>query len=339
LTGGMPDQGKSSAARILMVGAMLDPTAELRIWVPDSNYDFEVFRPRCSRYVMGAEDEQIRQIRDDLLELRDEVQTRGELLVLHEEPEVSRALADKGVGLHPLVCLLEEAHVVITHKVYGEEISGLLVDIVRLDRKRLIHLILSTQAPTSTSMPRDVTRNCSNGIAFAVGDHVANDALLGQGAYAAGHRATELIPGTDKGTALVKGFGERAEMVQAYFLSVKRGSDEVTPIVKRSLAEIARRGRVVPGAGSPRAAIEVRDLLDDLDEVLGTERVRLADVPGLLRTLAPHWSAYRSMTGKELGEQLAQYGIRVTKTGNVPRLDPLDVRRALAGQSTADLDG
>jgi hypothetical protein len=32
-------------------------------------------------------------------------------------------------------------------------------------------------------MPRDVTRNCSNGIAFAVGDHVANDALLGQGAY------------------------------------------------------------------------------------------------------------------------------------------------------------
>ena len=76
---------------------------------------------------------------------------------------------------------------------------------MKLDRKRGIHLIVSTQAPTKDSMPRDVTRNCSNGIAFAVGDHVANDALLGQGAYAGGHRATELIPGTDRGTALSRG--------------------------------------------------------------------------------------------------------------------------------------
>jgi S-DNA-T family DNA segregation ATPase FtsK/SpoIIIE len=47
----------------------------------------------------------------------------------------------------------------------------------------------------------------------------------------------------------------------------------------------------VPGtltAGTvPAPAIEARDLLDDLDLVLGTDRVRLADVPALLRDLAP----------------------------------------------------
>lgn len=64
-------------------------------------------------------------------------------------------------------------------------------------------------------MPRQVTRTCSNGMAFAVGDHVANDALLGDGTSKAGHRATELIPGTDIGTAVVKGItGQRSDIVQ-----------------------------------------------------------------------------------------------------------------------------
>jgi DNA segregation ATPase FtsK/SpoIIIE, S-DNA-T family len=201
---------------------------------------------------------------------------------------------------------------------------------VKLGRKRAIHVIVSTQAPTKDSMPRDVTRNCSNGIAFAVGDHVANDALLGQGAYSAGHRATELIPGTDRGTALAKGLsGERSEVVQVYFLDVTKDNDQVTPIIERSLAEIGRRGRGVPGTGRDRTPIEMRDLLADLDQVLGDERVRLADLPALLRDLAPGWADYRSMTAVRLRELLDDAGVRVTNTGNVLRLDPADLRRVL----------
>lgn len=330
ICGGMPGQGKSSAARAIMAGAALDPTAELRIWVPDTNFDFEAFKARCSRYVMGAEDEHIRRIRDDLTELRAEVQTRGQLLINHGVPAVTRELASANVGLHPLVCLLEEAHIAIQHAVYGKEISGLLVDIVKLGRKRGIHVIVSTQAPTKDSMPRDVTRNCSNGIAFAVGDHVANDALLGQGAYAGGHRATELIPGTDRGTALCKGLsGERSDMVQVYYLDVSKGSDQVTPIIERALAEITRLGRGLPGA-SARAAIERRDLLGDLDRVAGAERVRLSDLPALLRDLAPGWGPYRALTGVQLRALLDAEGVRTTNPGNVPTLDPADLRRVLA---------
>ena len=341
ICGGMPGQGKSAAARAIMTGALLDPTAELRIWVPDTNFDFEVYRRRCSRYVMGAEDADIEQILEDLRELHAEVQSRGDLLVQHEEPAVTRKLADLGIGLHPLFALLEEAHIAITHRAHGEEISQLLVDIVRLGRKRGIHLIVSTQAPTKDSMPRDVTRNCSNGIAFAVGDHVANDALLGQGAYRGGHRATELIPGVDRGTAVVKGFsGERSEMVQAYFLDVAKGNDQVTPIVDRSLAELARRGKQVPGKDRPRALAEARDLLDDLSEALvGVEaRMRLTDVVGILRKNAPGWDQYKRMTGADLGTHLARLKIRVYKTGNMPSVDPADVHAAVAKSSTADLD-
>lgn len=343
ITGGMPGQGKSSAARVIMAGAALDPTAELRIWVPDANFDFEVFAPRCSRYVMGAEDEKIAEILADLRELHAEVQRRGQKLVEHETPAVTREMANTVAGMHPLFGLLEEAHVAIQHPKHGKEISQLLVDIVRLGRKRGIHLIVSTQAPTKDSMPRDVTRNCSNGIAFAVGDHVANDALLGQGAYRGGHRATELIPGTDRGTAVVKGFtGQRSDIVQVYFLDVSRDNDQVTPLIERAMAGIAKRGRGLPGGKpAPRAAIEQvdRDLLEDLDAVLGTESVNAADVPALLREHAPDWTPYRELTGKALREVLAaEYGIKVPSTGNRWPLDPVTVRDALAARATADLD-
>lgn len=334
IAGGMPGQGKSSAARVIMVGAALDPTAELRIWVPDTNFDFEVFRPRCSRYVMGAENEHIERIRDDLQELYAEVQLRGQILVDHETPAVTRRLASAGVGLHPLFCLLEEAHLCIQHKEFGAEISQLLIDIVRLGRKRGIHLIVSTQAPTKASMPRDVTRNCSNGISFAVGDHVANDALLGQGAYAAGHRATELIIGTDIGTAVVKGMvGEsRSAIVQVYFLTVARGSDQVSPLIARSIAAIEAAGRSVPRPGP----MERRDLLADVAAVLDDdEPIPVAEVPARLRRLAPSWGPYRSLTGKALREQLAdQHGIKVPSTANRWPLDPATVRAVLADRES-----
>jgi S-DNA-T family DNA segregation ATPase FtsK/SpoIIIE len=338
ITGGMPGQGKSSAARVMMAGAALDPSAELRIWVPDANFDFEAFRPRCSRYVMGAEDEKIEEILAHLRELHAEVQARGDLLVRYETPAVTRELASRNIGLHPLFCLLEEAHVAIQHPKFGAEIAKLLVDIVRLGRKRGIHVLVSTQAPTKDSMPRDVTRNCSNGVAFAVGDHVANDALLGQGAYTAGHRATELIPGTDRGTAVVKGFsGQRSDIVQVYYLDVAKENDQVTPIIDRAMAAIEERGRV-PGGVAP--AIEAsRDLLEDLDAVLGDDPVPVADLPALLAQLAPRWLPYRQLTGKALRERLAaEYGVKVPSTGNKWPVDPVTVRDSLAARATEDLD-
>ncbi|MEU4672434.1 cell division protein FtsK [Amycolatopsis sp. NPDC023774] len=340
ITGGIPGQGKSSADRVIAIGAALDPTVELRIWVPDANFDFEVFAPRCSRYVMGAEDEKIAQILADLRELHAEVQARGELLVKYEIPAVTREYASKGVGLHPIFCVLEEAHVAIQHPTYGKDIAQLLVDIVRLGRKRAIHMIVSTQAPTKDSMPRDVTRNCSNGIAFAVGDHVANDALLGQGAYAAGHRATELIPGTDRGTAVVKGFsGERSEIVQVYFLDVAKDNDQVTPLIERSLA--ALKGSHVPGADRPTSLIEApapRDLLEDLDEVLRdvTEPLAAAKVAPLL--IALDGREYAGLDGTKLRALLAQRGVKVPSTGNRYPIDPVTIREAMAAQATSDLD-
>ena len=331
ICGGAPEQGKSNGARVTAAGYTLDIITELRIFVPDLNYDFEPFKPRCARYLMGAEDEHIEAILAELEWLHDEIQRRGQLLIDHEQQEVTRELAHAGVGLHPLFWLLEEAHVAISHPKHGKDIGRLLGENVRLDRKRAIHMMVSTQAPTKDSMPRDVTRNCTVGIAFAVGDHVANDALLGQGAYRAGHRATELIPGVDRGTALCKGFsGERSEMVQVHRLDSKSDNDQVSPLVRRALAEMARKGRELPGSGLPM--LESRDLLADLAEVTraDVEPVRLSVLAVRLKDLAKAWGPYRQLTGVQLRQQLTGLDVRTTNTDNVPRLDPADLRAELA---------
>lgn len=336
IIGGQPGQGKSSAAKTLLLAAALDWRAELRIYVPDMNYDFAAFEPRCSRYVMGADDESIERIRDELRELEAEVQHRGELLVKYEQPSVTPELAAAGIGLHPLFVLLEECHVAFQHEEFGKDIQKSFINVVRLGRKRGIHLIPSTQAPTKDSIPRDITRNCTNGIAFAVSDHVANDALLGQGAYKGGHRATELLPGTDKGTAIVKGFeGERSMAVQVYFVDSSRDNDQVTPIIERSLAEIARRGKPVPGTGT-RVAVEKRNLLEDLAEVLGEDRVLARDAVGLLRDLAPRWQPYKDMNATSLRKELAALGVKTVNLSGRHHVDPAEVRRVLADRQLGE---
>jgi S-DNA-T family DNA segregation ATPase FtsK/SpoIIIE len=334
LCGGAPEQGKSNGARVVAAGCTLDLVVEMRLYIPDTNFDFERFRPRTARYVMGAEDEHLERILGDLEELKDELQSRGQLLVDMEQEEVTYQLAHAGIGLHPLFVLVEEAHIVIQHKKLGKDFQGLLCDLVKLDRKRGVHLMLSTQAPTKDSMPRDVTRNCTNGIAYAVGDHVANDALLGQGAYRAGHRATELIPGADRGTALCKGFGSeaRSEMVQAHRVSGREGNDQVTPLVRRALEAMAEQGRAVPGTEHGPLAIVSRDLLADLDAILAARSgtVRVADLPGMLRNLAKSWGPYRQLNGVQLRKLLDDEGVRTTNPGNVPTLAVDELRRALA---------
>ena len=82
-----------------------------------------------------------------------------------------------------------------------------------------------------------------------------------------------------------------------------------------------------------------RDLLEDLDAVLGTEPVKCADLPALLAAHAPGWAPYKRLSGKALREALARdHGIKVASTGNRWPLDPAAVRAVLARRATVDLD-
>lgn len=89
----------------------------------------------------------------------------------------------------------------------------------------------------------------------------------------------------------------------------------------------SRRLPAKPGLDGVDLA-EARDLIDDIEAVMGNERIRLAELPARLRALAPDCDAYEDLNGVRLSQILKQCGIRVTNAQNVLRLDPRDLAAA-----------
>ena len=249
LIGGQPGQGKSSAGRTLCLGCVLDPTVELRVYVFASNPDFDPFAPRLSAYVKGDDDDAIEAGLGELERLRNDVTHRGKLLEHHGATKVTRKLASTVKGLHPVVVIFDECHEMFEHPKFGKDAGLLAIKVVKKARKCGITLIFLTQSPTAASIPKDLTRNCSNGVAFAVADQVANDGLLGSGAYRQGIRATELRPGDDRGTAVAIGMtANRFELISTFYVAFDEDRDEVTPVVGRAMALLAENGLALPAA-------------------------------------------------------------------------------------------
>jgi S-DNA-T family DNA segregation ATPase FtsK/SpoIIIE len=334
LIGGRPGQGKSSALRTLKLGAALDPTAELWVFVMGESPDFEPFRPRLSRYRMGMDDSVAEAATQALADLLAEMERRGKILGGQpgRPPKVSRKLADKpGLGLHPLVCGIDECHELFQHPTFGKKAAELAVRLIKRGRKYGIVLLLATQSPTKDSIPREVTRNVSCGVAFSVADQVANDGLLGSGKYAAGIRATELRINTDRGTCVAVGItDETFELVRTFYVPFEDGADDVTPVIGRALALIEEAGRAVESSTRPEIeAAPVADHLADIDAVMdGERRVRTQVV---LTRLAGHDPGeYEGWTFRDLTGALAMQGIAPVKSDGNKVVRAEDVAAALA---------
>jgi DNA segregation ATPase FtsK/SpoIIIE, S-DNA-T family len=81
LVGGRPGQGKTSLVRTLVLGAALDPTAELWVFVIAQNTDFAPLAPRLTRYEVGMGPEVAAAAVQALADLFAEMERRGKLLV------------------------------------------------------------------------------------------------------------------------------------------------------------------------------------------------------------------------------------------------------------------
>jgi DNA segregation ATPase FtsK/SpoIIIE, S-DNA-T family len=313
LIGGRPGQGKTSAMRTLVLGAALDPTAELWVFVMGESPDFEPLVPRLSRYRMGMDDAVAADAVQALADLTEEMERRGRTLGTQpgRPPKVSRKLADRtGLGLHPLVVAIDECHELFQHKTYGKHAEELAVRLIKRGRKYGIILLLATQSPTKDSIPKEITRNISCGVAFAVADHIANDGLLGAGRYRAGIRATELRMKTDRGSCVAVGVtDERWELVRAFYVPFEDGIDLVSPVVARALALFAEHGRELTVTAEPNEQAPPVDHLADIAHVIGGERrVRTHTVLTRLATHNP--GEYDGWAFADLSTTLAAHGIQ-----------------------------
>ncbi|MCP2247724.1 FtsK/SpoIIIE domain-containing protein [Lentzea aerocolonigenes] len=332
LIGGRPGQGKSAAMRTLLLGACLDPSTEHWVYVMGESPDFEPFRPRLARYAMGMDDSVAESALQALRDLLAEMERRGK--VLGEQPgrppKTSRKLADKrALGLHLLCCWIDEVHELFMHPKYGKEAAELAVRLIKRGRKYGIVLVLATQSPTKESIPREVTRNVSTGIAFSVADHVANDGLLGAGKYKAGIRATDLRTKVDRGTCVAVGINDNVfELVRSFYVPFEDGLDMVSPVIARAMALMEESGRTVTPTAEVESTPVVVDHLADIAAVLGADkRVRTQTV--LSRLAEKDAATYEGWTFADLKAALGDHDVEVVKSDGVKVVRADDVTKAL----------
>jgi S-DNA-T family DNA segregation ATPase FtsK/SpoIIIE len=339
LIGGRPGQGKSAALRTLLLGAVLDPTAELWVFVLGESPDFEPFAPRLARYRMGMDDAVAEAATQGLADLLTEMERRGKTLGAQagRPPKVSRRLADRrDLGLHPLVCAIDECHELFQHPKYGKSAAEMAVRLIKRGRKYGIVLLLATQSPTKDSLPREITRNIGCGVAFSVADQVANDGLLGSGKYAAGVRATELRMHTDRGTCVAVGLTDATfELVRSFYVAFEDGTDDVTPIITRAMHLLTEDGRAItPPVRTELEPAPVDHLVDIADTLRGERRVRTQVV--LARLTEHNPAEYEGWSFSDLATALAEHDVPPRKSDGHKVVRAEDITDALTHRDIHD---
>jgi S-DNA-T family DNA segregation ATPase FtsK/SpoIIIE len=333
LIGGRPGSGKSFAGRSIVTVFLLDPTVEVKLAEYKGTGDFLDMEPLCSTYVCGLSDEDMAAGLAILNWGLAEAERRGkrikEAYARGEAPErkVTPELAAKpGSGLHPIVIVIDEAHELFGDSTVGKE-AGLAAErLAKRGRALAITLIIITQIPDKDSLPTGITRNIGIRWCLAVPDQVANDMILGTGAYKRGITGTIYRPDIDAGWGVLTGLAEPTA-VRNHFPT----PEQAAAILGR--ATQLRRGAVV-GGGILSAA---RDLLADLLEVAASNGQHWDKAAPALSERWPE--AYPALTQDALSELARAQGLasvdvkvagRNRKGYKVPEL-----RKLIADRDTA----
>ncbi len=329
--GGIMGVGKSNACRVVMLGAALDPLAELYVHVFAYNGDFDAFAPRLARYVKGTGEEQIAAAMDTLNELYAEVERREQRISDLGAKKVTRELAQRYPDLRPRLALFSECHELFGHKEFGDEATELATQTMRRARKTAIWMGFDTQDARKDAIPPKIVSLVSVNVCFAVKSWRANDGFLGDGSFQAGIRATELRANRDMGRAVTTGVSDaQFELLKWHYIfsDDDTGQDDAAPVIARAMAGVA--AGTATGGARPLAIVQ-RDLLTDLGSaVKGDGRVKLRDAIGLLRGHAPAELRYKKLTAAQLREELEDEGVKTVNTSGTIWLETRSLREVLA---------
>jgi S-DNA-T family DNA segregation ATPase FtsK/SpoIIIE len=314
LFGGVPGSGKSVAARVLMLAAVLDPLVIPAVAEFKGSGDFDAIEPLCPEdlYHTGADEGTKRKGMQVLDWLLDECERRGPLIKeyarqgLNNENKLNRAMAEFDERLRPIVAMFDEVQHLFTCPDLGKEAVAKATSVIKRGRSLGIHLILATQRIDAPSVPKGISSNVVMRLALAVTSHVECDLILGTGAYGRGARPTAFEPGVDAGWGYRVGMGPMAP-VRACYLD----NHDAAAIAQRALA--MRGGVTVETRASTRA--NARNLLHDVRRVWppGEQALWSELIVPLLKTLAP--DLYGDLTVEIFGQWMAAAGVRTVQLG------------------------
>jgi S-DNA-T family DNA segregation ATPase FtsK/SpoIIIE len=303
LIGGQPGSGKSFGARTLAGGAVLDPLVELIIAEFKGTADFGDLAHLCSTYVCGVDDAAFERASAVVEWGLAECERRGRRIRKARErgecpkgkitPELA---ARPGSGLHPIVIIIDEAH-----ELFGAlpEAGKAMERLIKRGRALGITVVLATQIPDKDSLPPIITRCVAVRWCMSVSDQVANDMILGTGAYKRGLSSTGYRPKLDAGWGVMVGLGTPGSVRAQY-----PADEDWRALVER--ATQLRGGRVVGGSDE---APPPRDVLEDL-RTIWVPSERGQHWTTLAERLTERWpDAYASLTAEALSSMARGLGL------------------------------
>jgi S-DNA-T family DNA segregation ATPase FtsK/SpoIIIE len=265
--------GKSAWLMNIIMYAALDPTVQLIVAEFKGVADFAVGSDLYSDYVEGLEDEDFARAVEILEWLEQELKRRGARIKAARKAgkapkgKVTPELADDpNSGLHPILFVIDEFHMLSMHREYGPRAMFLVESIIKRGRALAIHAVLATQIPNAKTVSGGIMSSIGTAICGGVKGWRANNMILGDGSYEAGWRATDLKPGNeeergDAGFAWVRSILDPV-LTHAYYPS----PSEVEKVFRYAHVNL-RKEQVVGHPADPDEVAAPRDVIWDVEEV------------------------------------------------------------------------
>ena len=223
LVGAIPRQGKTFATRLAAAGLILDPYTRLYVYDGKGGKDWDSAEQIAYRYVCGDELEHVEAVRDHLVELVAEVQSRyARMATLDDEvcpeskitPAISR---DPSLGMPITAVIIDEVQVFLENPTreqvggkkttLGAYIADLLAYLIRKGPAAGIVVILATQRPDSNTIPSRLRAVLGSRFALRVMDWRDSNIVLGEQMNTRGYDASTLLP-SHKGVGILRPDGE-----------------------------------------------------------------------------------------------------------------------------------
>jgi len=223
LVGAIPRQGKTFAIRLPAAGLILDPHTRLYVFDGKGGKDWDAAEQVAYRFVRGDDLDHAHAVRDHLVELVAEVQSRfARMATLDDEvcpeskitPAISR---NPDLGMPITAVIIDEVHVFLenptrehvggTKTTLGEDIADLLTYLVRKGPAAGVVVILATQRPDSTTIPSRLRAVLGSRFALRVMDWRDSNIVLGEQMNTRGYDASTLLH-SHKGVGILRPDGE-----------------------------------------------------------------------------------------------------------------------------------
>jgi S-DNA-T family DNA segregation ATPase FtsK/SpoIIIE len=338
LIGGGTGMGKSFTARLLLMGAALDPNTVILVHNLKGGPDYRGFAPVAHTLRAGASPADLDALVADLEWMRTEIGRRGrvlESLPASQVPEgkLTPELA-ASAGMGPVVLLVDEAQRAFVSR-EGKRIAALLEDVVRTARAVGMSVHLVTQGTKEGAIPSAILDQLPHRIGHGVTSISDANLILGSDAHGRGFRAVDI---DRPGIAFVGVAGGR--LVKTAIAKVD------LPDVERVVAK-AHELRVAAGTLSGMAAGQapadehdggvgafLQDVLAAWPVVGGSPRRNATsdELAGLLRMCDP--AEYEGLTGPDVSRRMTDAGVKVSSQ-RVPGGSGRGVKRSDVAQAAS----